>query len=72
MSTLTNKVSVWVNHPYGYAVHILGVDGFPVLTLGVGRTPMRAIIAAQDRAADLVRDLQKLHDKEVKGLVKTV
>lgn len=67
-----NPVAVWHNAPYGYGVHVIGADGFPVLTLGHAHTPLEAIEAAQDRACDLVRELQKLHDKERKGKVATV
>lgn len=67
MRALPLNVAVWHNQPYGYGVHVLGTEGFPVLTLGHGRTAVEAIEAAQDRAADLVRGLQKMHDKETKG-----
>ena len=63
------KVAVWHNQPYGFGVHILGPDNFPAVTLGHGRTAVEAIEAAQDRAANLVRGLQELHDKETKGEV---
>jgi hypothetical protein len=65
-------VSVWHNSPYGYAVHILGNDRFPLVTLGTGKTPVAAIEAAQERVAGLVRGLQGMHDAEVKGRQATV
>lgn len=63
------NVAVWHNQPYGHGVHIIGADGFPAVTLGYGRTALEAIEAAQDRAANLVRGLQNLHDAELKGKV---
>jgi hypothetical protein len=67
MRALPLTVAVWHNKPYGYGVHIIGTDGFPDVTLGYGSTAVEAIKAAQDRAANLVRGLQDLHDREVKG-----
>jgi hypothetical protein len=67
MRALPLTVAVWRNQPYGHGVHIIGPDGFPSVTLGYGRTALEAIEAAQDRAANLVRGLQDLHNAEVKG-----
>jgi hypothetical protein len=68
----TNKVAIWHSSAYGFAVHILGEDGFPAVTLGTGQHPLRAIEDAQSAAARLVRGLQAMHDKESKGKTVTV
>lgn len=68
------KVAVWHRMSGGKVVYLIAQDnGCDVeIELATGRTALDAIEAAQDRVADLVRGLQRLHDKETKGEVGTL